>query len=222
LKPCSIAPSFYWSAFRREEGQPISERLRLEPRTVVHCSNTTTSVQPLYSTTSFTHSTLRHNAFHYRSPCCVRQNRSLTRIAAPALRLRPRLRRTGAYQLTRRTACPTSRVSTARTTFPPGRSFTRPTTVSGSGRRWVDNRARVERAEQRGEERKSRRAAKRMNAAKSARKNGMLICDSQGPNAKYMLYPYYATLIATSFCTFTSVDSDTAELALTTRQPPCT
>lgn len=29
----------------------------------------------------------------------------------------------------------------------------------------------------------------------------MLMCEPQGPNAKYMLYPYYATLIATSFCT---------------------
>lgn len=42
-----------------------------------------------------------------------------------------------------------------------------------------------------------------MGAAGSARKNGMLIYEPQGPNAKYMLYPYYATLIATSFCTFT-------------------
>ena len=41
-----------------------------------------------------------------------------------------------------------------------------------------------------------------MNAAGSARVNGTLIYILQGPNAKYMLYPYYATLIATSFCTF--------------------
>jgi hypothetical protein len=61
-----------------------------------------------------------------------------------------------------------------------------------------------------------------MGAAGSAMANGMLTFDSQGPNAKYMLYPYYATLIATSFCTFTFTDSDTAVLALTNRQPPCT
>jgi hypothetical protein len=45
----------------------------------------------------------------------------------------------------------------------------------------------------------------------------MLICEPQGPNAKYMLYPYYATLVATSSGTFTSADSDTAVLALTDR-----
>jgi hypothetical protein len=49
---------------------------------------------------------------------------------------------------------------------------------------------------------KERRDAERIGAAGSARKNGVLICEPQGPNAKYMLYPYYATLIATSFCTF--------------------
>lgn len=39
---------------------------------------------------------------------------------------------------THNTACPTSRVFTARTTFLRGRGSTRTTTVSGSGRRWVD------------------------------------------------------------------------------------
>jgi hypothetical protein len=142
---------------RKKGGRSADLRtLRLEPRTVVNCSNTT-SIQPLYSTTTLENSTLRHNAFHHRSPCCVRRNRFPTRFATPTLRPHLRLRRTGASQLTRRTACPTSRVSTARTTFPPGRSFTRPTTVSGSGRRWVDNRTRVE--EQRGEEKTERYGA---------------------------------------------------------------
>ena len=72
------------------------------------------------------------------------------------------------------------------------------------------------------EERRRRRDAKRMSAAGGARKNAMLICEPKGPNAKYMLYPYYATMIATSSGTFISADSDTAVLALTDRQPACT
>lgn len=46
-----------------------------------------------------------------------------------------------AQPLTHETACPTSRVFTARTTFLRGRGSTRTTTVSGSGRRWVDTQA---------------------------------------------------------------------------------
>jgi hypothetical protein len=47
------------------------------------------------------------------------------------------------------------------------------------------------------------------------RKNGMLTCELQGPNAKYMLYPYYVTLVATSGGTFTFMGSDTSTMALT-------
>jgi hypothetical protein len=45
---------------------------------------------------------------------------------------------------------------------------------------------------------------------------------NEGPNAKYMLYPYYATMIATSSGMLDSTDLDTAVLALTDRQPACT
>ena len=46
-----------------------------------------------------------------------------------------------AQPLTRNAACPTSRVSTARTMSLRGRDSTRTTTVLGSGRRWVDTQA---------------------------------------------------------------------------------
>lgn len=43
----------------------------------------------------------------------------------------------------------------------------------------------------------------------------MLIYELQGPNAKYMLYPYYVTLVATSGGTFNFMGSDTSTMALT-------
>jgi len=46
--------------------------------------------------------------------------------------------------------------------------------------------------------------------------------EQQGPRAKIMLYPYYATLIATSGGTSSNPHKCSALQRLTTPQPPCT
>jgi len=46
--------------------------------------------------------------------------------------------------------------------------------------------------------------------------------EQQGPRAKIMLYPYYATLIATSSGTSSNPHTSDALQRLTITQPPCT
>jgi hypothetical protein len=50
----------------------------------------------------------------------------------------------------------------------------------------------------------------------------MLTSEQQGPRAKIMLYPYYATLVATSAGTFYNQQQAADSSELTLPQPPCT
>jgi hypothetical protein len=62
----------------------------------------------------------------------------------------------------------------------------------------------------------------------TARANGiqhqssMLTSEQQGPRAKIMLYPYYATLVATSAGMFYNQQQAVDFGELTPPQPPCT